>query len=153
MRIYTGKYSGSLRSRSSSDTDHQTIIAKANALRNPLNALSKETKTEIVKTLVPAVQRLQETHATLDSRIDPAFGKGLLDFDELCQKFERATRRGRAELVPVLEALPVCSRDPLRQLLLTSAGRPRGLGRSAQRRLRSTCPIAHRFRSCYRRYR
>jgi hypothetical protein len=72
-----------------------------------MSALSKETKVNIVKTLVPAVRRLQEAHKVLDLEIDPAFGDGLLGFDDSCQAFERAIRKERTEFVPMYEDISV----------------------------------------------
>jgi hypothetical protein len=72
-----------------------------------MSALSKETKINIVKTLVPAVKRLQEAHKALDLEIDPTFGDGLLGFDDSCQAYERAARKERAEFVRMYEDLSV----------------------------------------------
>jgi hypothetical protein len=91
----------------SSDSENQKVIAKVNALQDPISALSKETKIDIVTTLVPAAKRLQDAHAILESKIDPAFGEGFLGFDDSCQKVERAAREEKTTLTPILEDIQV----------------------------------------------
>ena len=99
--------------RADSNSRHDQVTAKANALQAPMSTLSKEIKISIAKTLVPVAKTLQDAHRLAKTRLDPGFEKGMLDFNDACQGVEKSAREDLSKLSQMFkETQASCSAAP-----------------------------------------
>jgi hypothetical protein len=90
-------------------TEDQQYDTLVESLRDPFLNESKHLKKEIAGTFVPAANSVKAAYQTLDRDVDPAYGRGVIQFNKACTEIEATMFTENAEFRTAYQATKVIS--------------------------------------------
>ena len=90
-----------------SSHDHK-VDSLTHSLQTSFDLEGVELKREIAKTLVPTVNRVKALYQVLDEKVDAAFGKGVLTFNNGCKEAEAMAIKEQDEAKHTITTAQVC---------------------------------------------